>query len=125
MNDKDRLIQLIGELRAYEHGGMATVTDEGIADYLLDNGVIVPPVKVGDKVYELVLRDGKPDSYYERIVVGYHHTQENSYGSLSDNEYICVVGRYCHYTRHLNISRIGKTVFLTQEEAEKALKELT
>ena len=116
--ERSRLIQLIGEIRAYEHGGMATVTDEGIADYLLDNGIIVPPVKVGDKVYELEF-----GGYYERIVVGYHYTQEHP--NWKNNDYICVIGKYCNPVRHINTARIGKTVFLTQEEAEKALKENT
>ena len=39
MTERERLIQLIGEIKSYEYSGMAKVTDEGLADYLLANGV--------------------------------------------------------------------------------------
>lgn len=43
MTDRDRLIELI-------EGWYANPTTEYLADYLLANGVIIPPCKVGDKV---------------------------------------------------------------------------
>ena len=39
MTERERLIQLIGEIKSYEYSKMAKVTDEGLADYLLANGV--------------------------------------------------------------------------------------
>lgn len=45
MTDRDRLIELIQNAV----NGCARHWAEIIADYLLANGVIVPPCKVGDK----------------------------------------------------------------------------
>ena len=63
MTDRDRLINELKKAKnkclIYESGGclackyrgQADCTIENIADQLLANGVIVPPCKVGDKVY--------------------------------------------------------------------------
>lgn len=48
MEQKERLINLIIE----SVNGCARYWAEVIADHLLKNGVIVPPVKVGDTVYQ-------------------------------------------------------------------------
>ena len=50
MTDRDRLAELLinsPSLDTWENDF------EGAADYLLENGVIVPPCKVGDTVWEL------------------------------------------------------------------------
>ena len=58
---RDRLIELMKMQQDYgqkwkdfnrDHA-YETVTNEQIADYLLANGVIVPPCNVGDKMYKL------------------------------------------------------------------------
>lgn len=82
-----------------------------LADYLLENGVIVPPVKVGDTVYEIVHRRG----LRQRKVVEILIAEEPSF----------VVGGDIYSEERYHFSLFGKTVFLTQEEAEKALKENT
>ena len=46
---KDRLVELIKE--GYLKAGMHMAYEEAIADNLLENGVIMSPVKVGDDVY--------------------------------------------------------------------------
>lgn len=49
MNERERLVELLNkscEARGWLMNGAGT-----IADYLLEKGVIVPPVKVGDTVY--------------------------------------------------------------------------
>ncbi len=120
MTDRNRLIDLLDDV---VYGLLDGAQIEAIAEHLLANGVILPPVKVGDTVYELSYYDGKPEGYYERIVTGYHYTQENHYGNSKDNEYLCVVGKYCNNTRHIKTSKIGRTVFLTEADAKKALKE--
>ena len=52
MTDRDRLIELIkkGEWEYLCSTGRSPRYDFAV-DYLLANGVIVPPCKVGDKVY--------------------------------------------------------------------------
>ena len=41
MTERERLIQIIGEIKSYEYSGLAKVGNEAIADYLLANGVHV------------------------------------------------------------------------------------
>ena len=52
MTDRDRLIELLmkTDYALDTNGRKASDSAEFIADYLLANGVIVPPCKVGDKV---------------------------------------------------------------------------
>ena len=98
MNERERLIELLQEWGNKENDG---VRAESIADYLLKNGVIVPPVKVGDTIYMIVEKRAK------------------------------ITREYFHFIKKtkltfLNLERVlkywGKTVFLTKAEAIKALK---
>ena len=88
--------------------------EEFIADRILANGVIVPPCKVGDTVwFELY---GQIES-----AIIYHCTYElTRKGCL-------LSGAYAKDTRGIELSfnanSIWKAVFLTREEAERALKE--
>lgn len=118
--ERSRLIQLIGEIRAYEHGGMATVTDEGIADYLLENGVIVPPVRVGDTVHT----NSSMRGWYYRAKNRPYSAKVVFIGINGGNGFFNVAFEDGNMLQ-FNFSDLGKTVFLTQEEAEKALKENT
>ena len=91
---------------------------EFVADYLLANGVIVPPCKVGDKVYYFsknpINLSVQANTIYEadvvRIVTTYLGT---SLVIQIHNEYGC--------TEIPSVDEWGITVFLTKEEAEKAL----
>lgn len=116
MNERERLIELIttSDILCDTCGeNSPSYCAEALADYLLANGVIVPPCKVGDMAY-FVIEDGVIGKKYispERIVD------------------ICTKGFYTsgHKDSDENgdlwlWSEIGKTVFLT-EEAEQALKE--
>ena len=72
------------------------------AEFLLKNGVIVPPCKVGTKVW-ILRKDRVPDDDYR---MSFH------------NEWVI-----CEVNFQLSmIDQIGKTVFLTPEEAKKALE---
>jgi hypothetical protein len=90
------------------------------ADHLLANGVIVPPVAVGDDVYYIKGGYYKKPQYCEvsrpcKVVEVSLKLQRNGNrvmrGFITDNG-----------TRY-SFDSIGKTVFLTREEAEKALAE--
>ena len=105
---KDRLIELIQQ----SVKGCARNWAEIIAEYLLANGVIVPPCKVGDTVYYL---EGS------RILEG---TVKSFSTIMKDNYFVVYVE-----TKYslLGIERFGywmfgKKIFLTREEAEQALK---
>ena len=95
--------------------------DDVFTDYLLDNGVIVPPVKVGNTVY-VINREGKPQEMkFDRVDLRCSCTRENYCGLCTrcmDKE-----GNICQYRFNNDFSDFGKDVFLTREEAEKALKE--
>ena len=136
MTERERLIELLmqGDIAAAKQGVfnccMCRREAETIADYLLENGVIVPPVKMGDIVYI--------DNAPHNVV---HITIEEdgiSYCAKYDcDEYECC--KECPFAKEISFgevimcegneyheftaSDIGKTVFLTREEAEKALKE--
>lgn len=96
-----------------------------LADYLLANGVVVPPCKVGDTVYEI-----------EKSCLRCMHFVDGDYSNfcectLDDSKLMfeCDFDKECCYDivpKRFDfgmIERIGKTVFLTKEEAEKALAE--
>ncbi len=112
---RDRLIELllnVPKLPVIFCGraiGKTYQTAASIADHLLANGVIVPPCKVGDKVFFIVdmsnhkaLNDFVIDDTITKIGV-------TTKGILQENSF--------------DFSDFGKTVFLTREEAEKALSE--
>lgn len=122
---RERLIEL---LKSTLHIGMSDEAGEMIADHLIANGVILPPCKVGEKVYCIM------ESSCEDI--DGVHTECEFYGFGTD-DMICTIpnGTKCPYQYRVEMCsvtemnllmftrRLGKTVFLTREEAEKALKE--
>lgn len=108
---RDRLIELIQN----SVNGCARHWAEVIADYLLANGVIVPPCKVGDKLFAISqMRD-------KRILP---FVNEHEATSIKIGKRKCVV--YHEKDGFIKIFKqddFGKTVFLTRKEAEQALKE--
>lgn len=115
---KERLVELLTIAV-----GDCNLTDSEIkivADYLLANGVIVPPCKVGDKVY-MTIHDKRVKQPYECTVIGFWYTNHEDCCTLHLSRY--VDGRP-HSTFSVRFTDVGKTVFLTREEAEAKLKEL-
>ena len=124
MTERERLIKLLNNSLTGSVG-LSSLLSESIADYLLANGVIVPPCTVGDKVYHLkniykgrkrintVIEPVTVDSF----VIGdsgglqINRLQINTYDN-SRNEWT-----------YYNSTNFGRIVFLTREEAEQALKE--
>ena len=119
MTDRDKLIELIEEAKNKYNNFL--FEKELIADHLLTNGVIVPPCKVGDKVYYMsknpINLSVLPYTIYEANIVRIVTTKLGTSLVIQiHNEYGC--------TEIPNINYFGKTVFLTKEEAEEKLKEL-
>jgi hypothetical protein len=85
------------------------------ADYLLDNGVIVPPCKVGDKVY--VLGD---EYFWEVEVVGYSILTNKWSGVAYEAVQYVYKGEELIHTIYAD--KWGKEMFPTKAEAEYALK---
>ena len=85
-----------------------------IADHILANGVIVPPVRIGQRVWYI------KGGYYNSAK---KHPREIEVTEI--NQKFCGKvlswGFIANGTRY-RFSSIGKTVFLTREEAEQALK---
>ena len=109
---KEKLIKLL------TGKSIDTVADvEYVADFLLENGVIVPPCNIGDKAY---IRTAF--SVIERTVVGFKYSSDmkNLEGIFID----LVVDREGKTaTKYFITDRINDCIFFTREEAEKALKE--
>ncbi len=111
MNERERLIELLRgaknryiNLLEFEKGLIAT--------HLLENGVIVPPCRVGDIVYLLCpVREGIYEAFVDEICV------------MKESNFIVTRDIYFNRRQSIFFEQIGKTVFLTKEEAEKALKE--
>lgn len=123
MTERERLIELLKSDSCEspmlcdpncKYANLERCYEERTADYLLENGVIVPPVKAGDTIYEIHERR-KGNEWVKIISERFVHGVEIGMGN-------CMIAR-CGSTLAVFLSDIGKTVFLTREEAEKALKE--
>lgn len=114
MSEKERLIELIDDFGddvtlcdvcSRPREDCEGCTNEQLAEYLVENGVIAPPVMVGQTVYYVYLN--KIVEYQVSSIVILRYTQR-----------LFVLGR----SQYFEFSDFGKTVFLTKEEALKALK---
>ena len=91
---RDRLIELIRKARKNTKGANCDLEREmRFADFLLENGVIVPPCKVGDKVYQY---DTAGDIYELEITKIIYDTKGIAFDERA----------------------IGKSIFLTKEVFE-------
>ena len=87
-----------------------------IVDHLLANGVVVPPAKAGQTVYFVLDDDALPEGWYMSDETVTEVCSRGFFVGAFDevkNIVECVIPW----------SEIGKTVFLTKEEAEKAFAE--
>lgn len=124
MSDRERLIELIlqSELEAEKncvyYSRQSRIRAGIVADFLIENGVIVPPVSASDLVFEIRQKYVSPSGRHtDRRVDTYKYLMHAVY---TDGELFIKPKQY----RKSDISRIGKTVFLTREEAEKVLGQL-
>lgn len=119
MTQKDKLLELldgIGDDIAFcdicdrPTDDCKACKNEQLADYLLANGVIIPPCKVGDTVYFDTYLRGKNVGIQPHKVIKVNCVlmTEPSKGGIG---------------AEISDWDFGETVFLTREEAEKALKE--
>lgn len=120
---RDRLVELLKKADKYA-SGVCTDYDEAqevCAEYLLAEGVIVPPCKVGQKIYmpwNWKGIEGIAILTVERISITEAGVSVRTDFYSDDYAYFSAyelgVFRFKHF---------GKTVFLTREEAEKAIEE--
>lgn len=111
---RDKLVELIESVRYW-----GADTSEEIADHLLAEGVIVPPCKAGQTVYKVV-SDKRVKRPYEYKVIGLWYSAAERYNDVHLAMYIDGV-----FASSIIVpfDEFGKTVFLTREQAEKALSE--
>lgn len=114
MTQRDRLIELLKKQVGYTLPIFtAPQTIEIMVDALLANGVFVPPVKVGQTVYVLRSKTSNGKNLYLR------EERIDSYRMFADGKFMCFDSGRVSVSEHL----WETTVFLTREEAEKALAE--
>lgn len=121
MTERERLIELIEREIDVKNAG---INVEWFADYLLAKGVVVLPCKVGDTVWELCKC---VDGIYRifpmtvKIVCPYGSVrwikdeEPSVWNIYATHDYTKMYKNFCDF---------DKTVFLTREEAERALKEV-
>lgn len=119
MTERERLLKLLkgAETKVAEMLSSPLSLDEWLgvyADHLLANGVIVPPVALGS-IHKVYVPIAGTTLVYGTKVYGIGVDKYGDY-VLNPIEYPEKVIPICGFT-------IGKNVFLTKEEAEKALKE--
>lgn len=112
MTDRDRLIEILQDTLHEWECDVSIKTLTEIAEHLLANGVIVPPCKVGDKIYMLVTRKTHCFVF-----------EEEKKMLRVDNQHTFIKETYLTKLNFFKvIDDFDKTVFLTREEAEKALE---
>lgn len=105
MTERERLVELLREAEN-KYLNLLEFEKSILARYLLENGVVVLRCKVGDTVYRIDDKQVFDWWEVEHIEI---YADETVYIDDSDNTF--------------TDDDIGKTVFLTKEEAEQALAE--
>ena len=108
MTQREKLIELLENAPAAPNGERNVAS---IADHLLENGIIVPPCKVGDTLYSIV--EGIDQIFVGEVYEGFFGRYGIAFRST----------RKGYLALSFTEEDIGKTVFLSREEAEKALAE--
>ena len=108
-SDFDGLTEVINRLAEYEDSGLSPEEVQELAKAKADGRLVVLPCKAGDVVWKIKAvfsYFSKPmEDRVERIII-------------SSNEILVC----CTSGTKFSVNSIGKTVFLTREEAEKALE---
>ena len=127
MTQKERLTELLKtpEKASFvrKAGVILSDTPEGItADFLLANGVIALPVKMGDLLYMPWEWNGQKGIAYLTVTVlrcisGFGWSFGTDFDTDDEDYY------EAYNCGSFKPKDIGEIVFLTQEEAERALKE--
>ena len=111
MTELERLTALILEFAAIHECGFdpdKRVPADKLADFLLENGVILPPCKIGDEVYRISKRYGcwvVLPRYVDHLTFGRDYTGELVWTLETTTDDV-----------------LGNTVFLTREEAEAEIE---
>lgn len=119
---QEHAMEIYHQLKIYEDiaelcGGFDRLRELAEADK--DGRVVVLPCKVGDTVYMIErifdIDNGICDEICARKVIGHG-------GNNLNQLWLVGSGGICN--AHIFVSEFGKTVFLTREEAERAIQEM-
>lgn len=114
MTDRDRLIELIQK-------EVPRPKADALADYLLANSVTVSPVPIGSTVYEIRAKGVREYGKHRK----YDYSPDTTFSlnnAISQRAILYIAPKkFCKTDK----VRLNKTVFLTKEEAEEKLKELS
>lgn len=121
MTQRERLTVLIEECAAIHESGFdpdKRISAEALARYFLANGVLLPPMKIGQIIYDIDYDIDGVDVRELKVLKIVYFCDSYSMGCLR-------VGSVEETTKR-NITvfdiEIGKHVFFTREEAEAELK---
>ncbi len=141
-SDRDRLIELLDKA-FYQHEEFCLTHEcveckaygvdrelcelSLIADHLLANGVIVPPCKVEQTLYVKwrLTKASKYGIYPAKVYALRWDDKKNNFRVCVEGKFQISTygGYYTHYYRAtFGWDNVGKTVFLTKEEAEAELR---
>lgn len=110
MTDNNKLIEILDKSFAEQHEKRGLLTAQHTADDLLANGVIVPPYKVGTKVYVITsqISNGKNLYIFEDTIT--HYYIGHNFPTMC-------------FENHLGVPNYNwDKIFLTKEEAERELR---
>lgn len=124
MTERERLYELIvdaeNEFYREKPCGTDSARCEMVAEHLLANGVLLPPVKVGQTVYYIV---GATYKSPENCRVSTpREVVEISYKRQRGPERRTISGFITEDGVRYGFNSIGKTAFLAREDAEEALR---
>lgn len=138
MTDRERLIKRLIAAASYPYTMDSRSEIELLADYLTKNGVIVPPCKVGDEVYIITI---KQPCYACKFCTDFCHKSchiNDKAKQVVKRAKVCsielgAINKICAEIEETKIASsykytcwfedFGEILFLTREEAGKALKE--
>lgn len=117
MNQKERLVEVLDNsfvdfIDFANRNPAEKTSSEFIADYILADGWVRPPVKVGDKVYKPWKAGGR-NVVAEFVVVAIISAISNQWSI----KYKKVGGTICYQA---DMHSVGKELFTSREDVEKA-----
>ena len=118
MADREKLIELIRKGKKDFTKSDETYIENYLADYLLENNAIVLPCKVGDALYFLY-----DNTFANRPNITPHIYETKDWYFDIDQKGTSILPRSVRSYKGKHHYYLGETVFLTKEEAEKAIAE--
>ena len=121
VDPKKRHMLFVNRLAAYEDSGLSPEEVQKMAMAKADGRLVVLPCKIGDEVWflekQLDIANGTCSTVISEYIVT--EIRGNKYNPLW---YMASSERCTH--RDFHPTELGKTVFLSREEAEKAIAEI-